>query len=348
MSYSCYISFKKMSPAEMLPFFKQLKEHISSHLQEVAVANRSYCPYIRAKELADVSGHMERREWEALTLEQKKHLFPRDFRNVDADHRADAREWAINSVFKYGVFFDEQRGLLGVFGAPDAAYELFDKTVYFQNSCDQNYERSEWEGIAVFEEIYDKWQQMTPEQLHAYWVAENNPNLQSGEKPRTLYDEYAYDLKDLSDEEAEQFWIAQFDYMRKSYAYDEIWSHYSGELYNDETRLYLSLYSYGDTQVLTQFVMACHEAHVAHCDQYQCQDFETMCGQHPEKFQQWLRWFKGKPFDYMEQMQLVLDRSPGFLQRNPQYQEMYDKFILEHQNDAATTPDELLQDETVK
>lgn len=340
MSYSCFISFKKMNPAEMLTFFKQLKEHMSSHLPEVAAANHGYCPYIRQKELSDVSGTMQRAEWDALTPEQKKDLFPRDFRNVDLDQRSEARDWAMNHVFKYGVFFDEQRGLLGVFSLPDAAHELFDGTVYFQNSCDQNYERSEWEGVAAFEAIYDKWQQMTPEQLHAHWVATNNPNLQPGEKPRTLYDEYEYDLRDLTDEEAERFWVERFDYMRKSCAYEEIWGNYSGELYDDSSRLYLALYSREDYHILNQFVAACHEAHVAHCDKYQRQDFETICGQHPEKLQMWMRWYKDKPFNYMEQMQSILDRSPGFFERNPDCKEMYDKFMAEHADDAPELPEQ--------
>lgn len=348
MSYSCLISFKKMQPTEMLGFFRQLKEHISANLPEIAKDNRSYCPYIRRKELADVSGTMERDEWSALSDSERKDLFPRDFRNVHLDEREEGREWAMNSVFKYCVFYDEQRELLGMFGVPDAAHELFDGTVYFQNSCDQNYPREDWAGIAAFEEIYDKWQQVTPEQLHAHWVAEHNPHLKPGEKPRTMYDEYAYDLKDMTDDEVERFWQDRFDYMRKSCAYDEIWGHYAAELYDSANRLYFSLYSRDDYETLTRFVMHCHDAHVAHCDQYQRQDFETMCGQHPEKFQQWLRWFKDKPFDYMEQMQLVLDRSPGFLQRNPQYQDMYDKFILEHQGDSSSVPDELLYDDTVK
>lgn len=348
MSYGCHISFKKMNPTEMLSFFKQLKEHMTAHLDEVAQDNHGYCPYIRRKELADVSGTMTREEWDALSDEEKKGLFPRDLRNVNLDDRSEAKDWAMNHVFKYAVFYDESRGLLGMFSIPDAARELFDGSVYFQNSCDQNYPRSDWEGIAAFEAIYDKWQQMTPEQLHAHWVATNNPNLQPGEKPRTLYDEYEYDLRDLTDEEAEKFWTDRFDYMRKSCAYDEIWSHYHDELYNDANRLYLSLYSRDDFQAMTVFLKACHEAHVAHCDKYQCQDFETLCGMHPQKFEMWQRFYKDKPFDYLSEMDSILRRSPGFLERNPQYQEMYDRFMAEHKDDAPAGHDEIEHDEESK
>lgn len=348
MSYSCYISFKAMQPTEMLSFFRRLKEHMTEHLDEVAKDNHSYCPYIRRKELADVSGTMTREEWDELSAAEKKDLFPRDLRNVDLDDRSEAKDWAMSHVFKYAVFYDESRGLLGMFSIPDVARELFDGSVYFQNSCDQNYPRADWEGIAAFEAIYDRWQQATPEQLHAHWVAEHNQNLKPGEKPRTLYDEYAYELCDMTDNEAEKFWAERFDYMRKSCAYDEIWSHYHDELYNDANRLYLSLYSRDDVQALTVFLKACHEAHVAHCDKYQCQDFETLCGQHPEKLAMWMRFYKDKPFDYLGEMDNVLRRSPGFLERNPQYQEMYDKFILEHKDDELATPDEPIQDADVK
>lgn len=335
MSYSCFISFKAMQPTEMLSFFKQLKENISAHLPEIAQDNQGYCPYIRQKELENISGPMTREEWNQLKPEEKASLFPRDFQNVGLDDRSNAKDWAMNCVFKYCVFYDESRGLLGMFSIPDAVQDMFDGTVYFQNSCDQNYERSEWEGIAAFEAIYDRWQQMTPEQLHAHWVATHNTNLQPGEKPRTLYDEYAYELKDMTDEEAEHFWEERFDYMRKSCAYDEIWGNYHDELYDGPNRLYLSIYDRDDYHPLLVFVKSCHDAHVEHCDKYQRQDFETLCGQHPEKFAMWLRWYKDKPFNYMDEMKSILDRSPGFLERNPQYREMYEQFVAEHADDEV-------------
>jgi hypothetical protein len=128
--------------------------------------------------------------------------------------------------------------------------------------------------------------------------------------------------------------------MRKSCAYEEIWGNYSGELHDDSSRLYLALYSREDYHVLNQFVAACHEAHVAHCDKYQRQDFETICGQHPEKLQMWMRCYKDKPFNYLEQMQSILDRSPGFLERNPDCKEMYDKFMAEHADDVPELPEQ--------
>lgn len=340
MSYGCYISFKKMEPGEMFSFLRQLKHHISEHLTEIAQENRGYCPYIRQQELDDISVSMTREQWDALSDDEKKYLFPRDFINVDHKKIQEARDWAMNSVFKYSVFYDAERGLLGAFGIPDAAHVLFDGTVYFQNSCDQNYSLEEWSGIQAFVDIYNKWQSKSDSEMLAHWVVENNPHLLPGQKPRTLYDEYSYDLEGLSPAEAEKFWSDRLDYMRKSYAYKEIWDNYENELYSSSDRLYLSVYGRDDYHQLLAFIKDCHDAHIAYCDANQCKDFETLCGMHPKAMEMWQHWFRNSEFNYLEQMQGVIARCPDFLQRNPQYQEMYDAFIAQHSSDEPAELDE--------
>ena len=62
MSYSCYISFKKISPECIFDFFGDLKEEAGKHYEEIAEENWFYSPlrkkgytfYKDVKEFAEV------------------------------------------------------------------------------------------------------------------------------------------------------------------------------------------------------------------------------------------------------------------------------------------------------
>ena len=97
--------------------------------------------------------------------------------------------------------------------------DFFDKTIFFQDSCEQDYEREIWEGIPAFEKIYDNAMKISDKKLTSLT---NFPNY--------------------FDEETD------WDYERRVYAYDQIWKELEDKVFEDKSTLYLSvftdLYSY--------------------------------------------------------------------------------------------------------
>jgi hypothetical protein len=121
--------------------------------------------------------------------------------------------WVLNSLFKYRYFYLPQHELLGVLSLPDGFDDMFDNVSYFQNSCDQDYEFDEWKGIPIFEQIAEKWKNATDEEVY---------------KTFEYPDEYEEPI--------------DYDYYRRSNAYDEIWGMCEKYLYRDEICVYLSIF----------------------------------------------------------------------------------------------------------
>ena len=136
MSYSCNISFKQIEADEIYEFFQQFKKAVGEHMKEIAEDNFLWVPYIR------------------------HHLsVPEQWSDVSREQRNEAEFWATRGIFSFRYFYDKELKLLGVYSVHDCLQDMFDGTVYFQNSCDQNYRRKDWKGISAFETIFDKWQQ---------------------------------------------------------------------------------------------------------------------------------------------------------------------------------------------
>lgn len=216
MSYYCQINFKKMKPDEIIPFFQTLKAETVKALDKIAEAEFHCVPFFR----------------NSLSL-------PDTFRDLNPQDIDNAQNWAINSVFKFRYFYDTEFELLGVYGVPDAVKPLFDKTVEFQNSCDQDYEREHWEGVGEFERIFDKWatanDAVTKEKYAAY-CNESFDDAYGGEKQ-----------------------AKKLQYWRRSFAYKEIWKRYENTLYDDERAIYLSLFSNDDFLSARAFIIRCFE-----------------------------------------------------------------------------------------
>lgn len=137
MSYWCEINFKKMEEKDIIPFLRSLKKRLYFDFSEIAKDNYVYCPFV------------------------KKHLFDLPEKCSDSminepDVFNASSNWACN-LFTFRYFYDTEYHLLGVFGVPNAVKDLFDASIEFQNSCDQDYEASHWRGVKEFEEIYEKW-----------------------------------------------------------------------------------------------------------------------------------------------------------------------------------------------
>lgn len=312
MSYYCEISFKQIGQSEVLPFLGEFKKCVTQHLVDIAKDNYSYCPYIRAQDLKPLSKPMSREEWQALPAEEKANLFPHHYRNVDQKDLDMARYWARSSVFQYRYIYDTERQLLGLFGVHDSVQHLFDKTVPFQNSCDQDYSRSHWEGIAAFEAIFDKWDAKPDEAIvKAYFTRHGY----------SLYDDY--DIKDASTpEKAAEILERKLGYYRRDFAYDEIWSSYQPALYNDEDCVYISLYGPYDMTAMNKFIKACHDCAVEWKEEGEREYFEVLLGRKPD-MERVIEHHCG-PINRNSEFASFLATHPGWFDKYPQYKEAYD------------------------
>ena len=223
MSYSCFISFKKMNEKDIIPFFRNYKKITTERLKDIAEENHSYPPYIRN------------------SLE-----IPKTLKEVPDEEVRKARSWARCSVFQYKYFYDTKNELLCVFGIPTCMRDQFDTTIYFQNSCDQDYERENWEGIEAFEKVFDKWHSYTQSYIKRMFKKKYGSS-------------FDYDYEGYEGERLQQ----KIDYYRRSFAYDEIWEQIEHELYCEEESIYISLYGNYEIREIVSFVKLCHEAHVA-------------------------------------------------------------------------------------
>lgn len=206
MSYSATINFKTVKEGELYAFFKKIKDTCKEKFDDIAEDNFIYMPSIHFANKRTLEGASDRAK-------------------EDAD-----RAWMRNSVFSYRFFYLPEHNLLGIFGAPDAVKDIFDLTVYFQNSCDQDYEFDEWKGIPIFEQIAEKWKNATDEMVKVHYVEK------WGE-----YDEEDFDC----------------DYYRRDFAYDDIWRMFEDYLYKDELCVYLSIFGGYEHYHLSVIVRKC-------------------------------------------------------------------------------------------
>lgn len=100
------------------------------------------------------------------------YYFP-SVRLINSSSSAEAKSMAVvaddyfmvTTLLMRFVYFPEAKLLaLNGFGWPEAD-KFFKKRIGFQNSCDQDYDRSDWKGIKFFEKIFDEFAQMSAEDL---------------------------------------------------------------------------------------------------------------------------------------------------------------------------------------
>lgn len=212
MSYSATISFKHIEANNIKGIFDFLtlyKKTIIDNLSSIAKDAWYYCPALKDKDI--------------------------DCNNIKdvVDHEP-SRSW-FERLFRYRWFYDDSLGLLGIYGVPKVTESLFDGTCYFQNSCDQDYERNEWSGIKEFENIFDKWQLKTNEDIIDY-----------------LKTKRGYTDKDIVD-------IEHFDYYRRWGAYNEIWGRIENTLYDEDSITYISIFAFYDISYKIAFLKECAE-----------------------------------------------------------------------------------------
>lgn len=201
MSYRATISFKTIEATEIYEFFKKFKAEATNHLEEIAKDNFLWSPYSKEREETD-----ERKLFSSTEM------------------------WARSSVFSYRYFYLAEHKLLALFGVPNCLQGLFDLTVCFQNSCDQDYDFDEWKGIPIFEKIAEKWKNSSDDDVHERF-------------------EYPAEHEEDTD----------YDYYRRTFAYDEIWEMFEDYLYQEEKVVYISLYGYYDISQIMCFSRMCKE-----------------------------------------------------------------------------------------
>lgn len=235
MSYSCSISFKSMEAKDVFPFLKEFKLFINEHLKEIAKENFGYCPIFR------------KNPFEIPQLQ-----------DVSKEEFEEAKQWVVNGVFKYRYFYDEERKLLGIYGVPSCVDELFDGSVYFQNSTDQDYTRDEYKGIKEFEEIFDHWYSMNEETFFKSYYEKYGESCSR---------DYLEDAEKGSEEYQENF-----EYLKRSMIYNEIWRPIADTLFDDESALYLSLYGGYDVEKKYAFIRYCYDERVKWEEQFKEKD----------------------------------------------------------------------------
>ena len=204
MSYRATISFKTVNESDLYIFLQEFKTSVQSKFGEIAEDDFLYMPSIRYE-------HIYKSIPESVKDE------------IDS-------KWAQASVFTYRWFYLPEHSLLGVFSVPSSVADIFDKSIYFQNSCDQDYDYDEWQGIPIFEEIAKKWETATEEEVRQ---------------------RYSKPYGDTWDDECD------YDYYRRSFAYDDIWEMMEQFLHDESKVVYISLFGHYESYLMHSFVKMC-------------------------------------------------------------------------------------------
>lgn len=202
MSYSCEISFKKIESDKVYDFLVEMKKFILNNLDSIAEDNYAYAPFIR--------------------------YLNKPFSKLENFAERDLCENWVRNCLTFKYFYLPEDQLLGVYGIPDCVKSLFDDCIYFQNSCDQDYEFSTWRYVDLFCGIAYKWQNYS--------------------------DEYVINKLNLDEEQQEDL-----DYYRRSACYDEIWNLIGYTLEDTDSVIYIACLGYYELNKIIQFLIKCEE-----------------------------------------------------------------------------------------
>lgn len=215
MSYYAEISFKKMESQDIISFLKDFKYAYIKRIPEIAKESYPFCP----------------------AIEKNLFNFP-DLLSEDKLELSECLNWAKDcSRFKY--FYDNEFKLLGIVGVPKCLKELFDTSVVFQNSSEQDYDRDIWSKIKAFEDIYNKWITKDVDEI------KDSYNLE---------DDYFDFDKDYPEpiERGEKLM-----YWRQTFAYREIWGRYEQEIFDDDNAVYFCLFGTYESSKLYRILQCC-------------------------------------------------------------------------------------------
>lgn len=148
MSYRFDMGFKEVSSFEEALVYavnavKVLNKR--EHIEDMIRDNMLCLPYFRHVR----KDKKDDKQWKALAIDASEKTVNGDILSVRF------------------VYFKKQK-LLGVCGTyyPEEFKTLFDKFFYFQNSCDQDYERDCYPTIPFFTNIFDDCMKLTPNEIY--------------------------------------------------------------------------------------------------------------------------------------------------------------------------------------
>lgn len=199
MSYNCTISFKQIDSKNVYDFLLDLKTCLMDNMESISKDNYMFAPSVRYfnKPYSDFNTYAERESYYG---------------------------W-VKSIFTFRYVYFKNIGLLAIYSIPNCVQHLFDDTIYFQNSTDQDYDFRTWDKIEVFKNIAYKWEHCSDD----YVI--NTLGLEKGD---------------------------DIDYHRKSGCYSEIWETYlSDTLFNEDSVIYFSCFGYYDLLHIQKFLDYC-------------------------------------------------------------------------------------------
>lgn len=209
MSYSAEISFKKIDGKDICKFFSEIKKKIIDNIDSIAEDDFMFSPFAKRLLSSDIRDFCK--------VVDKTSVRKFYYHAIDTESRLESEvECWIEKVFKYRWFYLADMSTLGVYGVPDVVKSLFDTTIYFQNSCDQDYEFEEWNGVTEFEAIAEKWRNKSDEEMLAI------------------------------DPEYGESDVVDIDYYRRSLCYEEIWKLIEDTLWNDSNVTYIQMFGFYD------------------------------------------------------------------------------------------------------
>lgn len=153
MSYSISLAIKEMPKENMMDFIYEFKQKMlkPENAQREIELDYIYCPYIRSTYFMEKDCKGCQKAMEELTTYWIRGLFE----------------------FKF-CYIDEISCLVCVLSqkSPKEVCDMFDTFVYFQNSCDQDYDYKEWGDISYFKKQIEFIETMSREQF-INWYKEN-------------------------------------------------------------------------------------------------------------------------------------------------------------------------------
>ena len=204
MSYSCKISFKEINSEEVYDFLVTLKNKLIDNIENIAKDNYMYAPFV--------------------TYQFKPYTKLENYSEIEHNN-----SW-VRQVFTYRYFYLKEYNLLGIYGLPNSVQNLFEDTIYFQNSTDQDYDLDTWNKVKLFNTVSEKWNNFT--------------------------DDYIVSALELDEEQKDRI-----EYFRRSGCYYEIWNTYLKEtLFNDDSVIYMSCFGVYDLLNIHKFLYYCEKS----------------------------------------------------------------------------------------
>lgn len=205
MSYSCTVSFKEISAEDVYYFLVKVKREILKHIPEIAEDNYAYAPFVR--------------------------YFRKPFSELEKYAEKECCRGWVRQCLTYRYFYHPTRHLLGIYGLPDSVRDMFDDTIYFQNSTDQDYPFETWNKVEPFRIIAEQYQH-------------NSVVLNS-----RIRKQYDIDYEDFYD---------NIDYWKRTACYDEIFKVYIKDtLCDDDSAVYFSCLGVYDNIIETKILHRC-------------------------------------------------------------------------------------------